>query len=65
MDIAALSMIKNQVELQQNVGVAVLKKAMQTAEENGNFLTEMLGKGGFSIPQAKSEHLGNKIDLYV
>ncbi|GAB6180176.1 hypothetical protein JCM14036_14950 [Desulfotomaculum defluvii] len=65
MDIAALSIMKNQVKLQQNVGVAVLKKVMNTAEENGNFLTEMLGKGGHSIPQAKADHLGNRIDLYV
>ncbi|WP_041274620.1 YjfB family protein [Desulforamulus reducens] len=65
MDIAALSIIKNHVQIQQDVGVAVLKKAMNTAEENGNFLTQMLGKGENSIPQAKSDHLGNKIDFYV
>jgi hypothetical protein len=32
MDIAALSIIKNQVQLKQDAGIAVLKKAMDTAE---------------------------------
>ncbi|SHK30490.1 YjfB family protein [Desulforamulus aeronauticus] len=58
MDIAALSITKNQVQLQQDIGVAVIKKVMNAAEENGNLITQMLMKSENSMPQTK-------LDLYV
>lgn len=65
MDIAALAIIKNQVQLQQDVGVAVLKKVINTAKENGNLITQLMEKSGDAVPQSKLGHLGNQIDLYV
>ncbi|SMB82571.1 Putative motility protein [Desulfonispora thiosulfatigenes DSM 11270] len=64
MDIAALSMIKSQAQLQQDVGVAMMKKVMNTAEQRSNFINEMLGSSSKS-PQANLPHMGNNIDKYV
>jgi hypothetical protein len=38
LDIAALSVLKNQAQLQQDVGTSLMKKVMDTAEQNGNFV---------------------------
>lgn len=67
MDIAALSIIKNQAQLKQSVSIAMMKKAMGTAEQKGNFITEMLGKvaEGNVAKQATPPHLGTKLDTYV
>ena len=65
MDIAALSIIKNQAQLQQDVGVAVLKKVLNTSEQNGNLLTQMMGNSGNTNPKVTFGHLGNNIDVYA
>jgi hypothetical protein len=57
MDIAALSIIKNQVQLYQNVNMAVMKKAIGTAEQQSNLVNEMLGK---TVP-----NLGKNLDVYI
>jgi len=59
MDIAALSMITNQVQLQQDAGIAVLKKAMGTAEQGSSLVNQMMDKG------ANPPHLGSYLDAMV
>lgn len=67
MDIAALSMLKGQAQLQQGVGIAVMRKAMCAAEQNGGLVGQMLGKvaEGKDAVQASLPHLGKNLDLYV
>lgn len=64
MDIAALSMITSQAQLKQDVGVAMMKKVMNTAEQNSGAVKDMLE----SIPNASAAnmpHMGNSIDVRV
>jgi hypothetical protein len=67
MDIAALSIIKSQIQLQQDVGTSLLKKVMDTAEQNAGLVNQMLNKvnDGPSVAQGKLPHLGNYIDRLV
>lgn len=67
MDIAALSILKNQAQLQQDVGIAVLKKAMGTAEQGGSLINRMLDKAaeGKAVAQVRMPHLGGNIDTFV
>jgi hypothetical protein len=67
MDIAALSIIMNQVQLKQDAGIAVLKKAMGTVEQGGNLVNQMLDKvnNGHTVPQGKLPHFSNNIDTFV
>ncbi|MBP0723695.1 YjfB family protein [Bacillus sp. RG28] len=55
MDIAAISINMNQSTLQQNVSIALTKKAMETAQQSANQMIQML--------QAPHPTLGNTIDL--
>jgi len=67
MDIAALSIIKNQVQLKQDAGIAVLKKAMGTAEQGSTLMNQMLEKTnqGNAAAQVNLPHLGNNIDTFI
>ncbi len=67
MDIAAISIIMNQVQLKQDAGIAVLKKAMGTAEQSGNLVNRMLDKvnAGHTVTQNNLPHLNNNIDTFV
>jgi hypothetical protein len=56
MDIAALSVVLNQSQIQQEATMSVMKMAMNTAEDNSANLTKML-------EQSVQPHLGSKIDL--
>ena len=42
MDIGALSMIMSQSRVQENVGIAVMKIAMDTGKENATQITEIM-----------------------
>ncbi|CAI9395140.1 YjfB family protein [Niallia sp. Sow4_A1] len=57
MDIAALSIGMNQARLSQNVGIALTKKAMNTAEQNSDQLLKML--------EAPHPTLGKSVDMSV
>ncbi|WP_449598766.1 YjfB family protein [Niallia sp. Marseille-Q9988] len=57
MDIAALSIGMNQASLSQNVGIALTKKAMNTAEQNSDQLLKML--------EAPHPTLGKSVDMSV
>jgi hypothetical protein len=56
MDIAELSIVLNQSQVQQEATMSVMKMAMNTAEDNSANLTKML-------EQSIQPHLGSKIDL--
>jgi hypothetical protein len=56
MDIAALSVVLNQSQVQQEATLSVMKMTMNTAEDNSTTLTKML-------EQSVQPHLGSKIDL--
>jgi hypothetical protein len=56
MDIAALSVLMNQSQVQQQASLSVMKMAMNTAQQNGTELTKML-------EQSVQPHLGSSIDL--
>jgi len=61
MDIAALSVVMNQSQLKQQASLAIVKKAMTTAEVNGSQLIEMLEQS--TAPNAPHPNLGGKIDI--
>lgn len=42
MDIAALSMVMSQARVQQDVGISVMKMAMDTGKENATQMTDMM-----------------------
>jgi len=57
MDVAKISMAMSQAQLKQQASLAVLKKAMNTAEMAGEGLVNMLNQ---SVPHP---HLGGKVDI--
>jgi hypothetical protein len=63
MDIAALSINLKQVQLQQEVGTAVLKMAMDSSRENADMLTEILAASTTVMEQAVNPHLGVRLDI--
>ena len=64
MNIAALSIIKNQVQLKQDVGASLMKKVMDTAEQDSNLVNQMLDKvaEGKAAARAKMPHQGANVD---
>jgi hypothetical protein len=62
MDIAALSILKNQVQLKMDAGTSIMKKVMDTAEQNCSLLTRMLNE---AAPSANPPHLGAHLDKRV
>ncbi|WP_066637318.1 YjfB family protein [Desulfolucanica intricata] len=67
MDIAALSILKSMAQVKQDAGVAVMKKAMDTAEQNGNFINRMLDNipSGKNPGPANLPHMGSNLDVYA
>ncbi len=61
MDIAKMSILMNQAHLQQQASLAVLKKAMNTAEMNANGLIDMLNQSVGN--QAQHSYKGANIDI--
>ncbi len=58
MDVAAMSVVMNQGKLAQQVGLAVLKKAMTSAESNAQAMLETLEK-------SVTPHLGQSVDIKI
>ena len=56
MDIAALSMGLSQMQIAQEVGVSVMKMAMETSEVQVADLTKIM-------EQSVNPHVGGKIDI--
>lgn len=64
MDIAYLSMVLSQVNVQQQASLSVMKKSLDQAETNGNGLLKMLHSADVAaIQRASQPHLGQNIDL--
>jgi len=67
MDIAALSVLKSQAQLRLDAGMSVMKKAMDTAEQNATIVNRMLNKmdRGEAATQARPPGVGSNVDTYV
>lgn len=63
MDIAAVSMALSQVQLGTQVGTAVLDKAMETNEELGAGLVEMINSPQMEL--SVNPHLGGNFDVRI
>lgn len=63
MDIAALSMSMAQNNIGSKVGVAVLDKAMETAESAGAQMVQMIDAA--AIQRSVMPHVGGNIDISV
>lgn len=63
MDIAGLSMAMAQNNIGTKVGMAVLDKAMNTAEAQGAQLVQMID--GAAMQHSVQPHLGGNIDISV
>jgi hypothetical protein len=59
MDIGALSMVLSQSRVQENVGIAVMKMAMDTGKGNADSITEILKN------VAVDPNIGNNLDVIV
>jgi len=62
MNIAALSILKNQAQLKMDVGTLIMKKVMDTAEQDGSLLTRMLDR---AAPSTNPPHMGAHLDKRV
>ncbi|SFQ11218.1 YjfB family protein [Salibacterium halotolerans] len=66
MDIAGASIAHSQAQVKQQASMAVMKKAMDTSEQQSNLMNEMLDKSGAqAIQQAAQPHKGASVDLSV
>lgn len=63
MDIAAISMALSQVQLGSQVGTAVLDKAMETNEELGQGLVQMIDSA--QMERSVNPNLGGNFDVRI
>lgn len=63
MDIAGLSMALAQVNTQNDVGVAMLSKALDVNEEQGNAMIDMMNKSAMELSINPS--VGGNFDMTV
>ena len=63
MNITGLAMSMSNIEVGNQVGMAVLSKAMDTNEALGAGLVEMIDSA--AMEQSVNPHLGANIDLYI
>lgn len=64
MDIALMSMALSQHQVQQQASLSVMKKAMDQAEGNVDFIKQMMSGADLQALQHAAEpHLGGHIDL--
>lgn len=63
MDIAALSMSMAQTNLQQQVGVAMLSKSLDTADQVGNTISSMIDSASMELSVNPS--VGGNFDMMV
>ena len=65
MDIAALSVMMSQGQVQQQAGVSVMKMAMNVASTQGEMMTALLGETAKSLEMSVQPHLGGSVDVKV
>ncbi|TWI59959.1 YjfB family protein [Halalkalibacter nanhaiisediminis] len=64
MDIALMSMALSQGQVQQQASMAVMKKAMGSAEQQGDALQKLMSSAdAAAIQHAAQPHLGGSIDI--
>lgn len=63
MDIAEISMALSQVNVQNNVGTAILSKTMDTNEAMGDGIVKMIDKA--SMERSVNPAVGANIDVYA
>lgn len=56
MDIAQMSMNMSSIKMSSAIGIAVTKKAMDVAEQQGNAITQLM-------EQSVNPNLGSNVDL--
>lgn len=62
MDIAALSVGMSQNKLQQDLGISMMKMAMNQMSDQGDALAEMMGDTK-SMELAAQPYLGSNVDI--
>lgn len=65
MDIAALSLLMSQGQVQQQAGVSVMKLAMNVASTQGDMMTSLLDETAKSLEMSVQPHLGGSVDIRV
>lgn len=63
MDIAALAMSLSTVKLQNDVGTAVLSKAMDTNEQMGQSIVNMIDRS--AMERSVNPSVGSNVDYYA
>ncbi|PAE25849.1 YjfB family protein [Bacillus sp. 7894-2] len=64
MDIPLISMALSQGQVQQQASISVMKKAMDQAEGNAEFINKMMsGSQVKTLQNAAQPHLGGHIDI--
>ena len=63
MDIGQISTNLSMINLQNNVGVAMLSKQMDTAEELGQGMVNMIDSA--AMERSVNPHIGQNIDLLI
>lgn len=63
MDIGAMSIGFSQAKLGQAVSLSLMKKVMDTSQQNANMINEMMNMNVKSMEKSVSPHLGNSIDI--
>ena len=65
MDIPSLSIAMNQCKLRQEVGVSVMKMAMESMKTQGVDLAKMLETTTQIMEQSVNPHIGKNIDIRI
>ena len=63
MDIAAISVLMNQGQVQQQAGVSVMKLAMNAASTQGDMMNSLLGETTKSMELSVQPYLGASVDV--
>lgn len=60
MDIAALSAMASMSKVQNQASIMIMRKVMDTSQQNGQAITDLLSSSG---PNLSPAHLGQTIDI--
>ena len=63
MDIGGLSISMNQAKVSEMVGISVMKMAMDSSQQNGDAVTQMINTSVKAMEMSVTPHLGNTIDV--
>lgn len=63
MDIAAMSIGMSQAKVQHEVGVSVLKMAMDTAQGNASDMAKIMDELTMNMESVTLPHMGRNIDI--